>query len=1166
MPPEALEGRADARSDVYSLGITLYEMLALRPAFDERDRGKLLKLLSGDGPTHLMKVVPDIPRDLATIIHKAIDRESSNRYPSPSEFAADLRLFLEDRPIRARQANALEQLGRWGRRNPAVASLISVSACLLVALLAISAIGNYRLSRTLKNSQDNLERALRAERESRLREADALVGKAEGFRLSQQEGQRIAALAAIDQAANIGRELKQPADWFAKLRNEAIAALALPDLYVSKYWAGFPKGTRDIAASGNLKRYARLNDQGVLSVRNVEGDREIGVAHLDPASAYLNFNFDGTFLSCYRVMQPSSVLQFWKVTDAGLTEVFQVEVGPTDRRIVPEFLESTQGNVAIVPNPSGFIAVVDLDEAKQIRSLEPIVPTTFPEIRVHPSRPLIAIYSYFVNSVVIRNYETGEVVLIENPPWDGGSTAAWHPSGRMLCISKSDSGTCRVYGFEETSKNLTYQRSMPVGHGHPQITFNTIGDRYFATGWASYISMGNFWTGQTLFTSRTGSYGIAGDDTQIGLGRTNAHEKSVGPFSVAEGKELLVFKPSSKLEKNICYDLAVHPNGRILVVHFSDGIHFLELESGRELALVESPNTEMTFTFDRRGSLCVNSYAGNYRVPFKPHQDDPDHWVVGPPERLPFHAGTRQIESSADGTVIAQPMYAGYGMAEFAGGWIAYCDQPLRWVAQKDSVSQCSVSLDGRWVAFHNKVFEASSGKMVFERKDEILRFSSNGKWLLGGGRFSHVYEIETWKERFDLGEGNVFDCLLDGSVAVQIMSAGDKFRLVELETGQELARLSAPYRVLGACEVTLDGNRLAFQSDEKVCVWDLRRLRARLDEIGLNWKLASESANSHQVTAKASIQNPVQHNNLTLELVDLNLLFDPLQHATVERKQLWQRTLADPWNSDHYVALGNNWMKQCSFENAFWAYSAAIALGTDAHVHEYRAEAAYRTDHWDFLVDDIDRCLSASDTPEEWRLRRALARRCLGQYERAIGDLNECILASPKSVRLHYYRADTWAKLGKTTEASADFAMASSLASTTPTNVNYLVWKLITGPRSQWLPERAYEIARKAYETLESQSTFLNTMGVASYRVEKYNEALEVLERNVAKGTGDAFDYYVIAMCYAKLGNAAQAETMLAEAEKWHKANFHKINETWRVELQEFRNEAMHLMESQRP
>jgi serine/threonine protein kinase len=79
MSPEAFDGKSDARGDVYSLGATLYELAALRPAYDEKDRPQLIKQITTTEPPRLDKLSADVPRDLATVIHKAIDRDPEHR-------------------------------------------------------------------------------------------------------------------------------------------------------------------------------------------------------------------------------------------------------------------------------------------------------------------------------------------------------------------------------------------------------------------------------------------------------------------------------------------------------------------------------------------------------------------------------------------------------------------------------------------------------------------------------------------------------------------------------------------------------------------------------------------------------------------------------------------------------------------------------------------------------------------------------------------------------------------------------------------------------------------------------------------------------------------------------------------------------------------------------
>ena len=98
-----VRGQADARGDVYSLGLTLYEMLAFRPAFDERDRGRLIRQVTDAEPDRLGKLNRQVPRDLETIVHKAIERDPEQRYASAGAMAEDLQRFVDDEPILARR-------------------------------------------------------------------------------------------------------------------------------------------------------------------------------------------------------------------------------------------------------------------------------------------------------------------------------------------------------------------------------------------------------------------------------------------------------------------------------------------------------------------------------------------------------------------------------------------------------------------------------------------------------------------------------------------------------------------------------------------------------------------------------------------------------------------------------------------------------------------------------------------------------------------------------------------------------------------------------------------------------------------------------------------------------------------------------------------------------
>jgi serine/threonine-protein kinase len=134
MAPERFHGQADAKSDVYGLGITLYELLALRPAFEQANRGALVQQIAHLEPLRLRNLDPRIPRDLETIVLKAMAKEPEHRYATAAALAEDLRRFLTDQPIHARRTSWCERVWRLCRRNPLVASLATFVAFLLLVI------------------------------------------------------------------------------------------------------------------------------------------------------------------------------------------------------------------------------------------------------------------------------------------------------------------------------------------------------------------------------------------------------------------------------------------------------------------------------------------------------------------------------------------------------------------------------------------------------------------------------------------------------------------------------------------------------------------------------------------------------------------------------------------------------------------------------------------------------------------------------------------------------------------------------------------------------------------------------------------------------------------------------------------------------------------------
>ncbi len=173
IPPECLSGHADARSDVYGLGATLYELLTLEPPYAADSPAKLIKKVTDTDPPAPRSLNSDIPRDLETIVLKAMAREPSNRYASAGELARDLEAFLDDRPIKARRTTFLSRAWRACRRNPAVASLAVSTAAALVLTAATGWVGYARTTAALGGEEARRKDAETATRAAEVAKADA---------------------------------------------------------------------------------------------------------------------------------------------------------------------------------------------------------------------------------------------------------------------------------------------------------------------------------------------------------------------------------------------------------------------------------------------------------------------------------------------------------------------------------------------------------------------------------------------------------------------------------------------------------------------------------------------------------------------------------------------------------------------------------------------------------------------------------------------------------------------------------------------------------------------------------------------------------------------------------------------------------------------------------
>jgi tetratricopeptide (TPR) repeat protein len=134
-PEQALAKRVvvDHRSDIYSLGVTLYELLTLQPAYKATDRQELLHQIAFDEPRKPRQINARIPQDLETIIIKAIEKNPADRYATSHDLADDLKRFVDDKPIVARAPSFAHRARKWAQRH--VGLLVTTASVLLLTAL-----------------------------------------------------------------------------------------------------------------------------------------------------------------------------------------------------------------------------------------------------------------------------------------------------------------------------------------------------------------------------------------------------------------------------------------------------------------------------------------------------------------------------------------------------------------------------------------------------------------------------------------------------------------------------------------------------------------------------------------------------------------------------------------------------------------------------------------------------------------------------------------------------------------------------------------------------------------------------------------------------------------------------------------------------------------------
>jgi serine/threonine protein kinase/WD40 repeat protein len=837
MAPERFRGQGDIRSDVYALGLVLYEMLALRPAFRAGSREALLYEVTHIEPPRLHELAPSVPRDLQTIVHKAIEKDAAHRYPTAAELAEDLRRFLEHRPIRARRVGATERLTRWARRNPGLATLGTALAVMLALVVVVIAAADVRLRGEHAEALRHLRRADRAEADAVRKLRDSYVAQARASRRGRIAGRRFDGLRAIQAAARLDRS----DHGVVELRDEAIACLALPDIRpVSPFTGEVSEGYLGVDFDPVSGRLARGTPEGGIRFRAADGDR---VADRLPGNGIravlLQYSAEGRYLAVKHEGRGELVLAVWDLTRR--EKILELPDGMYSDAV--DF--HPDGRTLATGLRDGSIVLYDLAERREIRRLPPA--TVARLIRFDRTGERIAVVSpNSRDGIQIRQTATGAVLASWALP-EPEYSVAWHPDGRWLGVGAGDG---RILLLDANQPGRP-PRSLQGHHGAViAVAFHPRGQLLASASWDGTLR---------LWDPRTGQELVQAPLPEARLIRFSRDGRLLGPahdvgsswlWELAEGAECQeLVGDEGQGASTWSVDFLGHES--VLVSAGPTGVRLELLGRPGSAAFLAMPGTRGVAVAPDGSALITSGETGLLRWPVQ--RREPGALQVGPPEPLEPLGGVPagRVGLARGGRTLAVVLDEEAGRAVILD---RETRAPPVVLDGHPGMERIAISPDGHWVATGTwrgtlvKIWDARSGELVRDLPVEgsaEVRFSPDGSRLVTATGQGYVHwEAGTWTpvlrvERSQAsGLPGVAAFTPDGRL-LALARTRRKVQLIDPSTGREVAILESPEpRNVSGLGFSPDGRHLvATFNSARIQVWDLDALRRGLASLGLDWR-----------------------------------------------------------------------------------------------------------------------------------------------------------------------------------------------------------------------------------------------------------------------------------------------------------------------------------------